>query len=485
MTAILSWALSAALLLLAYPLADGLLRRSPLEHTRILTAALALALGCGLLTLGLYGQMLLGIRPTLITAVLPYLVITLPFALRWRKTPAAAPAASWPTAQRLLTFAMLLLAAGILFNAAYWPFHGDDVMGIYGRYGKLIADTRALVPFVGRDDAFYQAYPIHISLTYAFAFIASGWENEYLARVFPALLSLGTLLAAYELGRHLYRERVGWLAALLLALTPTFARWASSGYVDLPMAFTFSLAALFAWRWRQGSGVVDAFLTGFMLGLAAWTKNAALMGAVFLGAWVLFNTIRRRMPLAHLLWMGTAFAVIVVAWYGRNWVEAGLIIPPTAWTEQAQHTLAALLVFVLHFENYSISGLIVTIGTAAALWRLLRQPAQSPADGLLLTLTVPFFGAWWWLVSYDPRFLLLFYPLLCVLGGAWLDQISQRLPSRAGLSWALTAATLLLLGYNLWISIEYKPAIVRDPLMSDAAKHAILTTNNGAQSNQR
>ncbi len=477
---LLAWGLSALLLALAYPLAQALLRRSPLGSTRPLALALTLALSTGILTTGLFWQMLIGIRPTLLTALAPGLLITLPFALRWRPDRAQVnPPANHSQLRRALSVGVALLALGILFNAAYWPFHGDDVMGIYGRYGKLMADTRALVPFAGRDDAFYQAYPIHIPLTYTFAFIASGWDNDYLARVFPALLSLGTLLATYELGRQIYRERAGWLALLLLALTPTVARWSSSGYVDLPMAFAFTLAALFAWRWQQGGGGVDALLTGILLALAAWTKNAALLGTVFLGGWVLYATIRYRIRLWHLLLMGIPFAAIVSTWYGRNWLEAGLIVPPTAWTEQAQHTLNTLLVFVLKFENYSIVGWIIMVGTVVALWQCIRHSAPNVGSGLLLTLTIPFFGAWWWLVSYDPRFLLLFYPLLCVMGGAWLDKLAEkwRLPTSA--AWLLTGVALVLLGYNVWISIEYKSAILRDPLMSDAAKRTLVTTGSG------
>jgi len=92
---------------------------------------------------------------------------------------------------------------------------------------------------------------LYWDMAYAFSYIVSGWENEYLARMIPALLSVSCLPAAYLIGRRLIPERAsaghlaGMLSASILAFTPAFVRWASSGYVDLPMAYYWALAVLF------------------------------------------------------------------------------------------------------------------------------------------------------------------------------------------------------------------------------------------------
>ncbi|MFN8447294.1 MAG: glycosyltransferase family 39 protein [Anaerolineae bacterium] len=96
------------------------------------------------------------------------------------------------------------------------------------------------------------------------------------------------------LGKRLRDERTGWLAALVLALTPFFSRWASSGYVDLPMAFFYALAAVFALRLYESGRLRDAALAGALVGLAAWTKNAALIGIVLLALWLVWCKVNGR-----------------------------------------------------------------------------------------------------------------------------------------------------------------------------------------------
>src|SRR5258706_894216 len=87
-----------------------------------------------------------------------------------------------------------------------------------------------------------------IAWAYAITHQASGWTNEYLAALIPALLSIGVIGAAYQLGRDLYDQATGRIAALLIALTPMFTHWASTGYVDLPTGFFYGLAGVYLVR---------------------------------------------------------------------------------------------------------------------------------------------------------------------------------------------------------------------------------------------
>lgn len=484
---VFAWLLVGVILVAGYPWADWLLRRAPDADGLWLRAVVALGLSSGTLTLLMFWEALLGISFSLLPILLPYFALMLPgWWLWWRSTNRSftfkKPIFKRPfSIQHLVVAAITLIALAVLFNAAYWPFHKDDVLGIYGRYSKLMYESGALVPFAGRDDAFYQAYPIYIPLTYTFSFIASGWENEYLARVIPALLALACLPAAYLLGKRIYNPQAGLLAALLLALTPSFVRWASSGYTDLPMAFFYILTALFAWRLWEHDHPIDAFLTGGTIGLAAWTKNAALPGIFFLGLWLVYALLMRRIRLQHVAIAAVVCGAIAAPWYIRNWFEARLIMPPTAWTDQAQRTVANLLVFISKPENFALTGWLVIFGVVAAAYGLIKRRPPFQARILLFALTIPFFAVWWLLVSYDPRFLLLFLPLLVVMAAGEVEHLWNRLPamwsSRASLP--LLAIMLALAIYMVWSSIEFKVEIARTPLMGDEAKKAIVLNKPG------
>lgn len=488
MQTVFAWLLLGFILLAAYPCAAWLLSHTQRHDDFWLPVLLALALGVGTLTLLMFWLALLGLPFQLWTITLLYFTLMLPGWLLWKRHGLTLRLPRFP-ASRLERFALVLIglvSAAVLFNSGYWPFYRDDTLGIYARYAKIMYESGALVPFAGRDDAFYQAYPVQIPLAYTYTYLASGWVNEYLARLIPALFSLGCLPAAYVLGKLVYNGRAGWLAALLLATTPAFARWASSGYVDLPMAFLYTLSAIFAWRLWQNGSPADALLAGLTMGLAAWAKNAALMAICFLAAWLVYGWLRRRYGFQQIILALGVCAVVAAPWYIRNWIEARLIVPPTAWVDQAEPTLTNLLVFATRGENFALTGWVILGGVLAAGFRIIsavgtRCIVSLHTDHLnqrlfLLWWTLPFFVVWWLLVSYDPRFLLLFLPLLAVLGGGWLSALWDKLPNQWQRRAAILASVVLLalVVYNAWIAVDYKREILQNPLMSDTEKHAIV-----------
>ncbi len=476
------WILTGLLLIIAYPWSAWLLAQSPRRDSAWLTVLLTLAISTGTLTLIMFWMSLLGVPLETWNIIRPYgLLMGLGWLVGGRQLREARIAAkkqgvsAWRTPSLvtlLATIPLILIGAAILFNAVYWPFSRDDTLGIYAPIAERMADLRGILPLPG-NDTLYEAYPIHIPLTYMFAYLASGWTNEYLARLFPALMAVGCIPAAYVFGSILKGQAAGWASAILVAITPTFGRWASSGYVDLPMAFFYILSAIFAWRLWQTRHWSDALLAGLMMGLAAWTKNAALLGILFLSAWLLWAWLRQKISwrLAILSLFGSA--VVAAPWYIRNWLQAGLIIPDTAWTDQAKRSLDSLLILP---QLYGVAGLLMLVAVLLTLVDLLRRRFDSPANILLLLWTVPFFAAWWLFVSYDPRFLLLFMPILCVMAGIWVTSFYATLSTQRQ-KYALIPLSILVLVVTVlavWNSIEFKDEILRDPLMSNQAKHEIV-----------
>jgi 4-amino-4-deoxy-L-arabinose transferase-like glycosyltransferase len=432
---------------------------------------------------------LLGVPFSLWGVTLPYLALMLPgWWLWWHsrglRTGGLNPllenmTGSAPLGPQFRWFIVVLLvviAAGVLFNAAYWPFYRDDTLGIYAPQAATLFETRTLIP-VDRIDVLYDTYPMLVPLTYTYTYLVSGWANEYLAKFVSALLALACLPAAYELGKALYGRMSGELAALLLALTPTFSRWASSGYVDLPMAFFYTLAALFAWRLWQTRHWSDALMTGLLIGLAAWTKNAGLIGIGVLTLWLLWALIHWRIGWREIVLALLTCAIIAGPWYARNLLLGGVLIPDTAWVDQAQRSSQNLMVFITRDELFGLVGWFILAAVMGALVRFARMRGDAPEHGLLLLWTLPFFAAWWLFVSYDPRFLLLLLPPLTVLSGAWLAYMwASVVPQR----WRYVASFLagaVLLAMSLlviWNSVEFKDAIRRNPLMDDAAKRILI-----------
>lgn len=478
MRAILDWVFILFLICAAYPWASWLTTRSSLPAGRGLRVLTMLALSVGALTLLMFWMGAAGIPYAFLGAVLIYLIVMLVGWNFWRfqrRTPPPEPPperiAQWARAGALLVFA--ILSAAVLYTALYWPFYRDDTLGIYKPQAQEMYQTGTLIPLTGAD-SLYKTYPMLVQLAYTHAYNVAGWEHEYLAKLIPTLLSLACLGAVYQFGNLLGRS--GWIAAVLLALTPAFGRWASSGYVDLPMAFFYTLSAVFALRLRDTRHWSDALLAGLMLGLAAWTKNAGLIGVPLLGLWLVWLMVEKRIGWRLVAISGGACALAAAPWYIRNLIGAGFLIPATAWTDQAQRSLETLLVFITRPENFGLPGLLIVVAIPLAVVEVIRQRGQTSGIALALLWTLPFFAAWWLFVSYDPRFLLLFLPPLCALASVYLARGWARLPQRwqGRAALAGVALALVLTVVNAWYSAEYKDEFLRAPLMDDAAKRAVV-----------
>ena len=498
---LIAWLVVLVLIIAAYPWARTLIARSPGPDGRLLAFTLTPGLAVGALTLIMFWLGLFGIRYTAASISLPYAALCglgLWLWMRNADSRAASPRTASPH-QLVWLLPVLLVAAAILFNAAYWPFSRADTLGIYQPFAQMMNESRMLVPLTGAD-SLYRAYPMAMPLAYAYTYILSGWENEYLARMIPALLSVCCLPAAYLIGRRLIMDRpdaqhlAGVLSASVLAFTPTFVRWASSGYVDLPMAYYWALTVLFCMRFADGGGLVDGLLAGVCLGLAAWTKNAALAGVPLLAGVLLWAWWRKRASFTGVAAGLIAVAAVAAPWYLRNLIGAGFIMPDTAWTDQAQRTFANLMPFIVQPQTYGLMGWVITAGAGLGLWQVvgsvfkLRSDAPStdktsahraPSTeyrALLLWWSVPYFLIWWWFASYDPRFLLHLLPLLAALGGALLASLWTRLPQTwtGRLQIVLAAAALMITIQAMWTAVEFKNDLLRDPLMGHEAKIAIV-----------
>ena len=478
---LLAYGLVGFVIVAAFPLATWLLQNDDHRIRIPQRLVLTLALSIGGLTLVMLWEGILGIPFSVIGITLPYLLLMLPGLLLWRRNRQTSSGSSNEISAEarksaLIPFVMLAAISGaILFNAVNLPFHRADALGIYQPHAQMMYQLRGLVPLIGAD-SLYRTYPMLIQSAYTYAYLASGWENEYLANLIGALLSVGCLPVAFWLGSLLRDNRTGWISAVLLAFTPAFGRWASAGYVDLPMAFFYGLSAVFAIRLWHSNNRKDALLAGMMMGLSAWTKNAALLGIPLLGLWLIYGLLRGRIRFANVVLTAMACGIVAAPWYIRNLLGAGFVVPNTAWTDQAQRTLGSLLIFLTRFENFGLTGWVVVIGVIAAVWTLIRRRGDAPPQTAMLLWSVPMFAAWWLFVSYDPRFLLLFLPILCALGGAWLAGTWERVPSalQPVIRWSMVGLAIFLTFQTLWFSVEYKDEILRNPLMSDAEKREMV-----------
>jgi hypothetical protein len=497
---VLAWPLTALALVFMYPWARWLInaptrRFGIVLHSRVLIVLTTLALSVGTLSVVMLWLGLLGIRIDWRLVAIFCAAISVMGWIVWLRTK---PAYEFPRLESLgwwnwpiLIIAILCLL--ILFNAAYWPFGIDDAVTIYATFGKQTATTGQLP-----QGNLYETYPMLVPLTYAFTHQAAGWVDEHLAALIPAILSLGVVGVAYLLA--LADRLRGIIAALLIALTPMFTHWASASYVDLPAGFFYGLSAYFLLRLESTERRSDALLAGIMAGLAAWTKNSGLLIVISLAAWGVYrqrywNFKRTPNPFfRYIAFIVGGFVIVAAPWYIRNLNMAGVIVPPTGWTWNAQRTLANLFPYIVDNRYFPI-GWIFTAGLFYAIWRFARKGE----DALLVIFYAPFFVIWWMLFSYDGRFLLTVTPFIAVMGARVVDTvinfIARLQPSppallpqergarerviegkRRAVSLQSIAGILVIVVLAIpaaSAAVDHKGEVLRNPFMSEADKHRV------------
>ena len=277
-----------------------------------------------------------------------------------------------------------------------------------------------------------------------------GWihlgQSEFVVRLLSALPAVAAILFVYLLGRRLFSETVGMIAALLLAVNAFDVRYAQEARGYSLFAFLVVLACWFFVRCvdapqKKGNwaglvialalGMYAHFFAGFML--PVFWLAAALRKGVF--PW------RRFLISSGIIVVLAIPAVLFVATKNRgqvSWVQ------PTTWRDL--YDLAILL--------SGRSGLALLLlsatGLGLALVRMLRLPAR---EGTQL-----FWGdalVWMWLVvpvtmtvaismlkpMFVARYLIFCLPAFVLLVAAGLDVIRPR--------WLMAGVLLAVTGLSL------------------------------------
>ena len=252
-------------------------------RSRVLVAALALALGpacvtAWMLLLGVVGAQFETrlLSPEAILSGSAVIAIA-GAAIGWRKrrgfTRVTQPGTPLQIDEKLI-IAMIVIAVVLRWiHTAFWPFTAYDALWVYGYQGRLFF-------LEGNIPATLDYYPPFLSLQFAYVQIIIGGMNDHAARMVLPMLHIGSILAAFLLGERLVGRRIGLLCAALWSLHPYVGQWAYVGDLEIPLTFSFTLAAVFFLRaWVENGYAVErrqsAILAGVLLGIALFTKPTA------------------------------------------------------------------------------------------------------------------------------------------------------------------------------------------------------------------
>jgi hypothetical protein len=265
-----------------------------------------------------------------------------------------------------------------------------------------------------------------------------------IGRALAALFDLGTVALTFALGRRVYGEGIGLLAAAFVALMVTHVQQAHFYTADVPLAFFVVGTLLFAACLAEDGRQHHALLAGAWAGLALGTKLSAALLVLPLGAACAAvpggPTSRWKRGLesggAALVAFALTNPFVLAAFptFWRNVAEQAALargVLDVPYTRQFHGTWPYLYPVVqqLRWGMGWPLGLVAFGGLAYGVWRAVREPPRR-AEWVVLAWAVPSFAFVGALYAKFPRYLLPLTPLMAIYGARMLVALARGKPLR-------------------------------------------------------
>jgi 4-amino-4-deoxy-L-arabinose transferase-like glycosyltransferase len=293
-------------------------------------------------------------------------------------------------------------------------------------------------------------------------------DSAVALRLMSAVISLLTVVAVWWLGRTLKSNRVGFLAAGLFAIAPSFLRRGAEFLTDVPATGLLLVVAVLLWKWLD-RGARDRYLMGAVAvgAVSIYTRYQAAIALLLLalaGALLFWPRVRASGPailraaglgllllLPHFIYAtsttGTPWGIFIITGEiaGRQYLGEGFV----DYARDFPYLLAGPL-----------GALAILIALAWGGYRLLalrRGGTMGPVDRATFYCLIPALGQFLFLgiVSHgEPRFMFFTVALLFVVTGIAGDEFRKRVPREtynlvANLTAGAMAVFLLMSGTSV------------------------------------
>ena len=350
----------------------------------------------------------------------------------------------------------------------------------------------------GRIGLFEEIRPLVLPLLFG-AIWKVGLPQVYVAEIVEILFSAGAILFTYLIAEKVFDERAALLAALIMALSPTYFSFTGSALSDIPSTF-FVLGALFFFIKRNyvltGVFCGISFLTRFPQGLAlgaiiisliiSWVydkdtkdlfKKATTIISVFLittTPFFIFNYFMYHEDASSIV---DAFfrPILLGSWHQSNPFDS----VPGFWQNLTFYPAAAIN------ENWMLGFCI--LGVALILFSSARYNTNRRTILIFLAIYLGYFTS---IINKQTRFLIVMLPFIVMLasyGTLWfLEYLRKRREINPIPSTATAAVILLFFIYSTSLSIQadgknYEMrSSVEQPIVTEFYRYFTTHTVKGA-----
>ncbi|PKQ38013.1 MAG: hypothetical protein CVT59_05360 [Actinobacteria bacterium HGW-Actinobacteria-1] len=358
---------------------------------------------------------------------------------------------------------MLLALAAILIVAFALRVHriADPIGGFHafneGFYTKIAAGDMHRGAFDWLISPADRLNPPLYSLVVTGLFLVFG-QSVALARLVSVAAGVATVYYTFLLGRTLYTERIGLLAAAVLAVTPGFALVNHNIQVDSLMVF-FIIAGTYHYIHAIPSDDRrEALVGGALMGLALATKLPAAVAPVVLALWETWRTRGVKWVRAKrvLPFTGGMFALGLPWYITRLVIDGSSYLSGQAALSGNAASVDSWITFrykVLNELLWMLSPVLAALAIAAIIY-LLRK--RSSGDRLVL-LSVGAYVGFYLVYNFHSYYLIPLAPFVALAVARAAFALERRIPrtlwaAAVVLPYLLVATMMMFAGqkYGLW-----------------------------------
>ncbi len=265
-----------------------------------------------------------------------------------------------------------------------------------------------------------------------------------IARLLSVLLSVGTILIVFHLGKRMYNPRVGVLASLFLVFSPVHNKISHYMVPDVPMVFFLMLSFLCIWFIYIKGDTKFYILAGLFAGLATATKYGGQMLFLPLFLAHLFYVLDNKRSIKEIFFShklilsvvfflggflaGCPYSVLDFAkfWNDFKWQSQHLLQTGHYGSSTAQPAWLFYLQYGMAENIGKFSQYLVYGGVLLGLVRRKRKDLILIVFPLVLFVLI---GSW---KSMAARYLLPLTPFLVLIAAFFLDAILTKIASPLG-----------------------------------------------------
>lgn len=362
--------------------------------------------------------------------------------------------------ERFLFSIFLIVGIASLFKALS-PEIGNDALAYHLAHPKIFVETHRIAAI---EYARESLWPYFMEMLFTLGILL---HDQALAKLFhfesAVLLSLGIYAFC---GRYFSRNK-GILAAVIFFTTPAIFTQAGYAYIDITIALYAFMSFYLFLIWRGQGRSRDLILSGIFCGVCMSIKYLGsyvfiCMIAVFVYHWL---SERNKGMLKALLIFSVAAGAVAFVWYLRSFLITGNPFYPF---------------FYQYFKNAWDNPISVACGTAKNLknlillpWNLTMRPLTFGGEsiGIIYLMFLPFLLLWdglkefrartmllfaavftllWFTTFQATRYLFVILPMLAILVGASVTDVSNKYRSKNIIIFILSLSLALNCAVSLY-----------------------------------